>query len=66
MKKVASKESAVVTIAMNNILEERSPYLHTITADNGKEFAGDKEVAENLDIDYYFCTSILFLGERFK
>jgi len=27
----------------------------TITADNGTEFAGHKEVAENLDLDYYFA-----------
>ena len=55
MKKVASKESSVVTAAINNLLEEWMPYLHTITADNGKEFAGHKEVAEALSIDYYFA-----------
>ncbi len=37
------------------MLEEWIPYLHTITADNGKEFAGHKEVAESLYIDYYFA-----------
>lgn len=31
-------------------------YLHTITADNGKEFAGHKEVAEFINIDYYFAS----------
>jgi IS30 family transposase len=55
MKKVASKESSVVTVAINNLLEEWMPYLHTITADNGKEFAGHQQVAETLDIDYYFA-----------
>lgn len=55
MKKVESKEAAVVTRAINSLLEEWIPYLHTITADNGKEFAGHKEVAEFLNIDYYFA-----------
>lgn len=55
MKKVASKEAVVVTRAINSLLEEWIPYLHTITADNGKEFAGHKEVAEFLNIDYYFA-----------
>ena len=55
MEKVASKESTVVTTTMNKLLEEWSPYLHTITADNGKEFAGHKQVTETLNIDYYFA-----------
>ena len=54
MKKVASKEATVVTIAINEILEDWKPYLRTITADNGKEFAGHEQVAENLEIDYFF------------
>ena len=55
MKKVKSKEASVVTIATNSLLEEWIPYLHTITADNGKEFAGHEQVAETLGIDYYFA-----------
>ena len=55
MKKVSSKEAVVVTKAINEILEDWKPYLHTITADNGKEFAGHEQVAENLCIDYFFA-----------
>ena len=55
MKKIISKEAVVTTKAINELLEEWIPYLHTITADNGKEFAGHKEVAEFLNIDYYFA-----------
>ena len=55
MKKVASKEAIVVTKAINEILEDWKPYLRTITADNGKEFAGHEQVAENLEIDYFFA-----------
>jgi IS30 family transposase len=55
MKKVASKEATVVTKAINEILEDWKPYLRSITADNGKEFAGHEQVAENLEIDYFFA-----------
>ncbi len=30
-------------------------YVHTITADNGREFAGHQEIAEALDADLYFA-----------
>ncbi|MGB0880842.1 MAG: IS30 family transposase, partial [Polaribacter sp.] len=55
MKKVPSKEATLVTKATNELLADWKPYLHTITADNGKEFAGHQEVAENLAIDYFFA-----------
>jgi len=55
MKKVKSKQAKEVTRAINESLQEWIPYLHTITADNGKEFAGHQEVAEQLNIDYYFA-----------
>jgi len=55
MKKVKSKESEVVTNAIIEILDDWIPYIHTMTADNGKEFAGHEIVATNLDIDYYFA-----------
>jgi IS30 family transposase len=55
MRKVKSKESEIVSRAIIEELEEWIPYIHTITADNGKEFAGHKEVAEALCIDYYFA-----------
>jgi len=55
MRKIPSKQAAIVTKAITEILEDWKPYLHTITADNGKEFAGHRDVAENLGIDYYFA-----------
>jgi len=55
MKKIQSKQATVVTKAINELLEEWKPYLHTITADNGKEFAGHEQVADNLSIDYFFA-----------
>ncbi len=29
--------------------------IHTITSDNGKEFANHKNIAQQLDIDFYFA-----------
>jgi IS30 family transposase len=55
MKKVKSKEASVVTAGINELLEEWIPYIHTITADNGKEFAGHMDVAEELGVDYFFA-----------
>ena len=31
--------------------------MHTITADNGKEFAKHQEMAKELEISFYFCKS---------
>jgi IS30 family transposase len=47
IKKVDSKQAQVVTEATVTLL---TPYLdqtHTITADNGKEFAGHESVSES-------------------
>lgn len=55
MKKIESKEATVVTNSINQLLADWSPYILTITADNGKEFAGHEQVAEELNIDYYFA-----------
>ena len=55
MKKIKSKESEVVTNAIIEILDDWIPYIHTMTADNGKEFAGHEVVADNLNIDYFFA-----------
>lgn len=35
-------------------LKDFKPYLHTITSDNGKEFAKHETIAKQLDIQYYF------------
>ncbi|MGB1232520.1 MAG: IS30 family transposase, partial [Winogradskyella sp.] len=55
MRKVNSKESKEVSNAIVDELQDWMPYLHTITADNGKEFAAHKYVAEQLNIDHYFA-----------
>jgi len=55
MTKVESKQASIVTAAIIKLLGDWTPYICTITADNGKEFAGHETVAENLAIDYYFA-----------
>jgi IS30 family transposase len=55
IKKVASKHAEVVTEATILLLQ---PYLDrtlTITADNGKEFAGHEQIKEQLKADVYFA-----------
>ena len=55
MRKVETKQAEVVSKAIIEELEEWTPYLNTMTADNGKEFAYHKKVAEELNIDHYFA-----------
>ena len=55
IKKVASKHADIVTEATITLLQ---PYLDktiTITADNGKEFAGHEKIKAALDADVYFA-----------
>ena len=54
-KKVKTKQASEVSDTINELLEEWSPFLHTITSDNGKEFAWYQQVAKTLSIDYYFA-----------
>lgn len=50
-----SKSAEEVKQKTVEILTEWKPFLHTITSDNGKEFALHQEIAKALDIDYYFA-----------
>lgn len=55
MRKVKSKEAQEVSRAIVCELEDWKPYIKTITADNGKEFAHHQYVAQELHIDHYFA-----------
>lgn len=52
---VPSKHAEVVTQAMIEMLTPYQDELHTITFDNGKEFAFHKRVAEALNVKTYFA-----------
>ena len=55
IKNVPSKEARLVTQALIEMLQPIKAITHTITSDNGKEFAYHKEVAAALDADFYFA-----------
>ncbi len=55
IRKVESKEASVVQQAIVQALEEWKPWLHTITSDNGKEFARHQIVSQELEVAYYFA-----------
>jgi len=50
-----SKKSHIVANEMVRLLAPFKKKVHTITTDNGLEFAGHKTVSEKLGCDYYFC-----------
>ena len=52
--KVNSKEAAIVSQAIINKAKELKLPIRTITGDNGTEFADHEEIANELDIDFYF------------
>ena len=55
IKKVETKEAHLVA---NAIVEKMTPFkelLHTMTADNGKEFALHQQISKDLDIDFFFA-----------
>ena len=55
MAYVNSKEAKQIELKTIELLEPWIPFIHTITSDNGKEFANHKAIAEELNIDFYFA-----------
>ncbi len=55
MGKVETKEARQIEAATISLLEQWKPFIQTITSDNGKEFANHKNIAEDLEIDFYFA-----------
>lgn len=53
--KVPNKGAEVVKQAILKLLAPLADYVHTLTSDNGKEFAHHKAIAEALDADFYFA-----------
>lgn len=54
-KKVESKSAELVTQATIEMLRPYKDNVHTITADNGREFAGHQAIANALDTEVYFA-----------
>lgn len=55
MGKIESKEAVVVEAKVLELLQDWPAYLHTITTDNGKEFARHQALAEALQVSYFFA-----------
>ncbi len=55
IKKVDSKSAKDVTEATIELLRPYKDHVHTITADNGREFANHEEIAEALEAEIYFA-----------
>lgn len=55
MTKVESKNSFEIEKATISLLKDWMPLIHTITSDNGKEFAQHKSISEKLNLDFYFA-----------
>lgn len=56
LRRVAGKTSSAVGGAVLACLRPVSALAHTLTSDNGKEFAGHREVAAALSAGFYFAT----------
>ena len=52
---IKGKEAVDVEKKAMTLLEDSTPFLRTITTDNGKEFANHEKIAERLGIDFYFA-----------
>lgn len=52
---VVSKEASVVADALISLLKPYAAHVHTLTTDNGKEFAQHERIAEALDTKFYFA-----------
>ena len=55
IRKVERKTAQAVSQAMIGLLKPNRNQVHTITSDNGKEFAWHEEIANRLQADFYFA-----------
>jgi IS30 family transposase len=55
LRKVEQRTADLVCNAMIELLQPIADRVHTITADNGKEFAKHKQVSQELKADFYFA-----------
>ena len=53
--KVDRKTASQVGSAIIHLLRPYAQNVHTLTSDNGKEFAEHKSIAQSLDADFYFA-----------
>ncbi len=56
LERVEVKTAAAVTTALTRRMGPIRDRVHTLTADNGKEFAGHREISDSLGAGFYFAT----------
>ncbi len=56
LERVEVKTAAAVTTALTRRMEPIRDRVHTLTADNGKEFAGHRAISDSLGAGFYFAT----------
>jgi IS30 family transposase len=55
IRKINRKTSHAVNTAISELVKGIKERFITMTVDNGKEFAGHKEIASRLNVDVYFA-----------
>jgi IS30 family transposase len=55
IRKVNSKNAEQVAQAVIDALTPYKPFLHTITSDNGKEFALHAQISQHLGVEFFFA-----------
>ena len=55
IRKVERKTAKAVSDAMIKLLKPHCANVHTITSDNGREFAGHEAISKKLKADFYFA-----------
>jgi IS30 family transposase len=55
MAKLNGKNADELAMKAVEILQPHAQWIHTITGDNGKEFADHKKIAQEIGIDFYFA-----------
>jgi transposase, IS30 family len=55
IRKITAKDAPQVEEKIIESLTEWKPILHTLTSDNGKEFANHKSISTTLNVDFYFA-----------
>jgi IS30 family transposase len=55
LKKLEYRTSELTKTAITNALSTYASQVHTITSDNGSEFAKHEEICQALNIDFYFA-----------
>ncbi|CDN30441.1 hypothetical protein BN938_1843 [Mucinivorans hirudinis] len=55
IRKLSGKEATPLAEKTTSALKKVKELIHTMTADNGKEFAKHEEIAQKLELNFYFC-----------